>query len=341
MRYFVTGATGFLGGRVAQQLRAAGHQVVALARDPGKGQAMAALGVELARGDVTDKESMRAAMTGADGVFHIAGWFKLGVRDKRPAVATNVEGTRNVLEVMKELGIAKGVYTSTLAVNSDTHGKLTDESYRFEGKHLSEYDRTKAAAHDVARDFIKQGLPLVIVQPSVIYGPGDAGPVHDVFVQYLQRKLPMAAKRTAFGWVHVEDAARGHILAMERGRPGESYFLAGPSHALTEALALCEKLTGVRGPRLAAPPWVLKASAAMMSVVERVVPVPDTFTAEYLRENAGTTYIGDSAKAKRELGWEPRPLSDGLPETVQWEMKQLGMAAPAAPSTPGAASTPS
>jgi nucleoside-diphosphate-sugar epimerase len=230
-----------------------------------------------------------------------------------------------VLEVMKELGVRKGVYTSTLAVNSDTHGKVPDETYRFEGKHLSEYDRTKAAAHDIASDFIRQGLPLVIVQPGVIYGPGDAGPIHDFIMQFLQRKLPMGTKRTAFCWAHVDDVARGHILAMERGRPGESYFLAGPVYELTDVLELCEELTGVRGPRFAASPWVLKASAGLMSVIERVVPVPQTFTSEYLRENAGTTYLGDNAKARRELGWEPRVLRDGLPETLQLEMQALGM----------------
>jgi nucleoside-diphosphate-sugar epimerase len=327
MRYFVTGATGFLGGRVARQLRAAGHAVVALARDPDKAKGLTADGVEVARGDVTDKASMRAPMTGADGVFHIAGWYKLGVKDKRPGQATNIDGTRNVLDVMKELGIAKGVYTSTLAVNSDTHGQLVDESYRFaDGKHLSEYDRTKAAAHDVAKEFIAGGLPLVIVQPSVIYGPGDQGPIHDFMVQFLTRKIPMVPARTAFGWVHVDDAARGHVLAMERGTPGESYFLAGPTYKMVEVLALAEKISGVRAPGMAAPPWLLKTMAAMMRPLESVVTLPESYTSEYLRESAGTTYIGDNAKAKRALGWTLRTLEEGLPETLESEMKSLGMA---------------
>jgi nucleoside-diphosphate-sugar epimerase len=175
MRCFVTGATGFVGGRVARQLRDAGHEVVALVRDPNKAKSLAATGVQLAQGDVTDKESMRAPMSGAEGVFHIAGWYKIGVKDKTPGVAINVNGTRNVLDLMKELGITKGVYTGTLAVNSDTCGQLKDETYRYTGKHLSEYDRTKAVAHDIANEFIHNGLPLVIVQPGLIYGPGDLG----------------------------------------------------------------------------------------------------------------------------------------------------------------------
>src|SRR5689334_9661038 len=136
MRYVVTGATGFIGGRVARELVADGHQVVALVRDPARGAELAHRGVALAPGDIMDRESLRAAMRGADGVFHIAAWYKYGLRDSSAAEPTNVQGTRNVLEVMRDLGIAKGVYTSTVAVFSDTHGKLVDETYRYDGPHL-------------------------------------------------------------------------------------------------------------------------------------------------------------------------------------------------------------
>src|SRR4030065_2272207 len=106
---------------------------------------------------------MRAAMQAVDGVYHVAGWYKIGTRDKSDGEKVNVQATRNVLELMKELRIPIGVYTSTLAVNSDTHGQLVDESYHFTGKHISEYDRTKALAHDIAGHFISEGLPLIIV----------------------------------------------------------------------------------------------------------------------------------------------------------------------------------
>ena len=120
MKYFVTGATGFVGGHVVRQLVAGGHQVVAVVRTPAKAKDLAELGIVLHQGDVTEKESLRAPMQGVDGVFHIAGWYKIGVKDKRDGEKINVQGTLNVLELMKELGIPKGVYTSTLAVNSDT-----------------------------------------------------------------------------------------------------------------------------------------------------------------------------------------------------------------------------
>src|ERR1700680_2266655 len=164
VKYFVTGATGFIGGRVASQLALAGHSVVALARTPSKAHDLVKSGVIVHAGDIANKESLRAPMTGVDGVFHIAGWYKIGMRDPSPGRIINVEGTRNVLEMMKELRIAKGVYTSTLAINGDTHGKLVDESCRAGGPWLSEYDRTKWVAHyEIAEHMMRAGLPLVIV----------------------------------------------------------------------------------------------------------------------------------------------------------------------------------
>jgi nucleoside-diphosphate-sugar epimerase len=331
MRYFVTGATGFVGGQVTRQLIAAGHSVVAPVRTPSKAQDLVTLGVDVRQGDVTEKESMRETMRGADGVFHIAGWYKLGVKDKSEGERINIQGTRNVLELMRELEIPKGVYTSTLAVFSDTHGRMVDEAYRYDGPHLSEYDRTKWVAHyEIADPMMAQGLPLVIVQPGLIYGPGDTSSVRTTLISYLKRKLPMVPRGTTYCWGHVEDTARGHIQAMERGRAGEAYIISGERCDLVGALQLAERITGVKGPRITVAPGMMKATAGLMSVVERVVPVPDDYTAEYLRENAGTTYLGDNAKAKRELGFEVRPLEVGMAETLRHEMRLLGMPIPQA-----------
>src|SRR6266700_2721964 len=148
MKYLVTGATGFIGGRVARQLLVAGHEGITVARTPSAAQDLVTLGVKVHAGDITNKESLRIPMTGVDGVFHIAAWYKIGARDMSQAEAINVGGTRNVLEMMKELGIPKGVYTSTLTVFSDTGGQMVDESYTYTGPpFLSEYDRTKWKAH--------------------------------------------------------------------------------------------------------------------------------------------------------------------------------------------------
>ncbi len=328
MKYFVTGATGFIGGRLVRQLRAAGHEVRALVRTPSKAPDLAGLGVSLHPGDITDKESMRAAMRGSDGVFHLAAWYRIGARpgERRLAERINVQGTRNVLELIGDLGVPKGVYTSTLAVFGDTEGWVGDESYRHSGPWLSEYDRTKWRAHyEVAVPLIQAGLPLVIVQPGVVYGPGDPSVIGNLLRQYLRRTLPIRPHGAAFCWGHVDDTAHGHILAMDKGRAGQSYILAGPPHTLEEALEIAEEITGIRPPWLRPPAVLLRAMAAAASAVERVMPLPQTYSGETLRIAAGATYLASSEKAQQELGFRTRTLQDGLRETLLQEMALLGM----------------
>ncbi len=321
MKYFVTGATGFVGGVLAKKLREAGHEVNASVRSPEKAKELQALGVKLFKGDVTDKESMREAMTGVDGVYHVAGWYKVGVKDKSGGVQVNINGTRNVLELMQELKIPKGVYTSTLAINSDTKGQLVDETYHFTGEHLSEYDRTKAEAHKLADEFIAKGLPLVIVQPGVIYGPGDTSSVRASLLDLLKGRLPMLPRQTAMSWAHVDDIVHGHILAMEKGKIGESYIICGEKYELYEAYKLAALTAGVRAP-MAAAPGLMKAMSVLVKPFDALMP--DSYTSEGLRVIAGVTYIGNNSKAKRELGYNPRPVSAGWVETVRHEMKLQG-----------------
>src|SRR3989449_2994662 len=200
-KYFVTGATGFIGGRVTRQLVDAGHEVVAIARNPERAGDLVSLGVDVHPGDIRDPDSLHGPMAGVDGVFHIAGWYKIGSKDSADGERINVAGTRNVLTAMRDLGIPKGVYTSTLAVFSDTHGELVDETFRSDGPCLTGYDRTKWIAHyEVAEPMIRAGLPLVIVQPGVNYGPGDTSEIRPLIVRYLQRRLRALPKRTAYCW---------------------------------------------------------------------------------------------------------------------------------------------
>jgi len=330
-RYFVTGATGFVGGRLAVQLRESGHQVVAIAREPGRADALRAAGVEVCRGDVLEPESLPGPMAGCDGVFHLAGWYRIGTRHAREGERINVDGTRNVLECMRHLRVPRGVYTSTLAVHGNTRGRLVDETHRHAGPFESAYDRSKwRAHHEVALPMMRAGLPLVIVMPGLVYGPGDTSIVHTLLVRYLTRKLPMVPAWSAYSWAHVDDVARGHVLAMQRGRAGESYHLAGPAATLVEALALAERITGVPRPATVAPPWLLRALAAVMTPVALIAPLEGEYHPETLRVMAGVTYQGRADKAKSELGWSARALDVGLRETLVCEMALLGMPAPSA-----------
>ncbi len=312
----MTGATGFIGGRVVRQLRDRGHDVTALVRDPAKAGDLESMGVGVREGGITNRESLRRAMAGTDGVFHIAGWYKIGTKDRIEGERINVTGTRNVLSLMKELGIPRGVYTSTLAVFSDTAGQVVDETYHRGGPWLTEYDRTKWVAHyEVAEPMIRDGLPLMIVMPGVTYGPGDTSEIRPTFVRYLRRKLRALPKGTAYCWAHVDDVAAGHILAMEKGVPGQSYILAGEPHSLTEAFQVAERITGIPAPRIELSPAVLRALARLAR-------------SERLRDLAGVTYLGSNAKARRDLGYDPRPLEVGLRETLGHEMHLLGITPP-------------
>lgn len=315
MRYFVTGGTGFLGGHLVHQLVDRGHDVVALVRSPSKAEWLPG-DVEIVEGDITDRASMRDSMAGSDGVFHLAAWYRIGVGSGKTAERVNVEGTRNVLKLMRELDVPKGVYTSSLAVVSDTRGECVDESYRYDGPHLSTYDRTKWEAHyEVAEPMMDAGLPLVVVMPGAIYGPGDEGPTKLLWDAYLRGDLPAIPRKTGYCWGHVEDVARAHRLAMERGETGEEYIVAGEPYTLVETLDVAERVTGVPAPR-AVSPALFRGLARVAGLVETVATLPTMYRSESLRVLGGATYWGDNAKAKRELGIEHRPFAEGLRETL-------------------------
>jgi dihydroflavonol-4-reductase len=324
-RYFVTGATGFIGGELTKQLIGRGHRVVALVRSPSKAALLKTLGVELHTGDITDRNSLRAPMQGADGVFHVAAWYKIGVTEPA-AEAINVGGTRNVLDIARELAIPRIVYTSTVGIYGDTQGKIVDESYYARGPFLTEYDRTKWLAHyEVALPMAREGLPLVIVMPGLVYGPGDTSGVHDSLAQLLRGRLFVTPSRVAFSWGYVEDTARGLRHAMELGRPGDSYLLTGPIHTFQEAMAVAARIAGKRAPLLHPPPPIMRLMSSLMAMLERV-DVRGPYASETLRLMAGTTWIASSAKAERELGFTARPLDEGLRHTIEHELRQLGMA---------------
>lgn len=326
-RYVVTGATGFVGAEVAKQLRSRGQQVVALVRDREKASLLAKLGCTLHVGDITEPSTLPKAMAGADGVFHLAAWYRVGARGAEAlATAVNVEGTRHVLEAMRAAGVPKGVYTSSLAVNSDTRGAIVDETYRYDGPHLSVYDRTKWDAHyRVALPAMAEGLPLVIVQPGVVYGPGDTSAIHDLLVRHLRRRLLVVSGGTTYCWAYVDDIAHVHIEAMERGRSGECYIIAGPIHTLADAVRVAARISGRRAPLGTVRPDVLRRLARLAGAVESVVPLPPWASAEMLRVAAGVTYLGSADKARRELGFAPRPLEEGLRHTLEHEMRVLGI----------------
>jgi nucleoside-diphosphate-sugar epimerase len=310
MRYAVTGGTGFVGGALIRALRQAGHEVAALVR----GDHSLDPGVHVVRGDLFDATALDRLCSDVDGLFHVAGWYKLGMRDPSAGWRVNVEGTRAVLAAAARSHVPRVVYTSTLAVNSDTHGAIVDESYRFTGRHLSAYDRSKAEAHDVALEFGRRGLPVVVVMPGLVYGPGDTAMTGRLVRDTMRGRRVVVPAAGGVCWGYVDDIANGHLLAMQQGTPGQSYMLAGPAAPLIDGLRLASRLAGQRAP-VGLPGRVVAATAGAAGLVGRVLPLPPAYAAETLRSSLAT-YYGSPAKAMTELGWNCRDLDAGFGDLI-------------------------
>ncbi len=327
MEYFVTGATGLIGTHVTRQLIDAGHDVIGLTRSRDNAAHLPD-DTTIVEGDITEKASIRDAMAGVDGVFHIAAWFYVGPgpQEVQKAEQINIDGTRNVLELIDELDIPKGVYTSTVGVYPATSGEILDESIDPPCPTFSVYHRTKWEAHyNVAEPFIADGLPLVVVLPSGVYGPHDKlyGSIRGMVRDYLTGDLPVIPRELTVSFDHAADIADAHIRAMEDGRIGEKYIIASDAHPVADVLACAEDLTGIPAPPTI-PDAVFGWLATIMRPVTRIVSPPASLEPELLAFLAGRQYHVDNSKATRELGIDHRPLEAGLRTYLAWEIEQLG-----------------
>jgi len=298
MKAFVTGATGFLGGRLTQKLLQRGDDVVALVR-----RDVDLPGVELVRGDVSNSEALRDAMRGCDAVFHVAARYEVGIPvvEAHAMYDVNVRGTENVLDAAADL--PRVVYVSTVNVFGNTHGQVVDETYvRPPGDWLSEYDRTKYLAHLEA----KKRENVVIAQPGAIYGPGDHSELGAQLDQARRGKLLFKALAdVGINAVHVDDAAEGLLLVHDRGRLGESYVLGG------EIMRLGEMIDRVspRPVRLTIPTALLKLAIPAGPLIGKLMGTGPNLR-ELISASAGVTYWAGDAKARRELGYHPRTFAE-------------------------------
>lgn len=307
MRVFLTGAGGFVMGAVARHLRTRGDAVVALVRDPARATVLSEIGCELARGDLRDADAIRDRLAGCDAAIHGAAIYEVGVSGKRRAemFETNARGTERVLAACRSARVGKVVYVSTIAAFGNTRGQVVDESFRHDGRYTSAYDETKHRAHIVAVRYQAEGLPLVIVQPGVVYGPGD----HSAIGGAMQQVAAGTARVMFFpefgmNVVHVDDVASGVLLALDRGRAGESYVLGGDLTTIRSLLRTVAEVTGQRAPSLTIPNALL-----------RVIALPSARLRETVRSADGVTFWATDAKARNELGHASRPLEQGLRET--------------------------
>ncbi len=316
----VTGATGFLGSHLTRLLVERGDEVRATVRPRSNLRALEELEVSTVRADVRDRRAVRRAMRDVDRVFHLAGTTNLRLSRER-VFALNVEGTRIVLEEALRAGVERVVYTSSAAaIGPSARGGVATERATWDaGQYAIPYVDSKHEAEAAALGLFGRGLPVVIVNPAHVLGAGDPGRSSTVLVRrFLRREIPAYVDGT-LNVVGVDDVARGHLLADERGVPGQRYTLGNRNFTLDRLFNDLARLSGVEPPSLKLPLHV----ALLLARAAQLAPGPQMPLPSEVRA-ASLNWAFSSAKAKRDLGWRTSPHEDCLEETIAWYREREG-----------------
>ena len=326
MKAFVTGASGFIGSNLVHELVACGHQVKALLRPDSDKRGLSGVEFEGVTGDVFDRELLKREMGGCDWCFHVAASYHLWLRDYKPMYAVNVEGTRNVLEAAGRAGCQRIVYTSTVGcvgLPQMVDGRLVPatELDAISNEQLSNhYKCSKWQGECVATKLARDGLPIVIVNPTAPIGPRDVKPTPtgQVIVDFLNRKLP-AYLDTGLNWVHVRDVAAGHILAAEKGELGERYILGNEegNWTMRETLAVLEEITGIPAPKMKIPYRVALAAAHVNEMISLFTGKPPRAPLAGVRMARYKMWF-NPAKAIRVFQLPQTPPRQALADAVEW-----------------------
>jgi dihydroflavonol-4-reductase len=322
MTILVTGASGFVGSAVVRQLLARGERVRVLVRPASDRRNVSRLAVELVEGDLRQAPTLAAACAGCSALYHVAADYRLWTRDPRELYASNVEGTRNLMRAALGAGIPRIVYTSsvaTLGLHADG-SPASEESPVGLANMIGHYKRSKFLAERAVDELVaREGLPAVIVNPSTPVGPHDVKPTPTgrMIRDAAAGRIP-AYVDTGLNIVHVEDVARGHLLAFEHGKIGRRYILGGEDMALREILAAIAQHVGRRPPRIRLPrpalyPVAMVAEAWAWATRGNEPQV----TLDGLRMSRKKMFF-DSARARRELGYTTRPAIEAIADAVDW-----------------------
>ena len=321
MRALVSGGTGFIGGNLVRALLGRGFAVRVLLRPGSSRQALEGLDVELAFGDLTEPASLVFALQGCEVLFHAAAVYALWTPDPEAVYAANVQGTRDLLRAAHQAGIQRVVYTSSEStIGLPPGGGFGHEGLQAELSHLpGVYKKSKLLAEREAMQAARDGLPIVIVNPTTPVGPGDVKPTPTgrIVLDFLDGKMP-GYTDTGLNLVDVRDVAEGHILALEKGRLGERYILGSENLALRELLEILARLAGRPAPGLRIPFWLAYAAA-----------YGDELRSEYITHRPPRVPLAgvkaarkyrfmDCSKAAAELDFKPKPVEAALRDQIAW-----------------------
>ena len=322
MKAIITGATGFVGSAVARALLSGGHDVRSLVRPTSDRRNLEGLPIETVEGDLCDPASLRGVCAGCDALFHVAADYRLWTRDPKAMMASNVDGTVNILRAAMEAGVSRIVYTSsvaTLGIRPD--GQPSDEETPATlGDMIGPYKRSKFLAEEAVRRMIAgEGAPVVIVNPAAPIGPRDVKPTPTgrMIVEAAAGRMP-AYVDTGLNVVHVDDVAAGHLAAFDRGLVGERYILGGEDMSLRGILEAVARIVGGRAPLFRIPHGLILPIAYVAEAWTRWTGGNEPFaTVDGIRMARKKMYF-KSDKAIHHLGYAPRPALDALSDAIQW-----------------------
>ena len=316
----VIGANGYLGSHVTRQLVAAGHQVRVMVRENANTVSIDDLDVQRFVGDIWDNDTLRDAMAGCDDVYYCVvdtrGWLK----DPAPLFRTNVEGTRNVLEVAKDAGLHRFVFTSSYATVGRKRGRVATEDDVIVDRGLTAYVRSRVQAEQLVMQYAReQGLPAVAMCVSTTYGAGDWGrtPHGAIIAGAAFGKLPFVMKGIELEAVGIDDAARALILAAEKGRVGERYLISDKMISNAEVVRIAAEAAGVPAPTKSIPLALAWTMAVLGSAKARITGTDERMSIGSLRLMRAEAPV-DCSKARRELGWQPRPVEESIREAAKF-----------------------
>jgi dihydroflavonol-4-reductase len=321
MKAFVTGATGFLGSHVARVLGEQGADLRLLVRSTSNLRNLEGIKAETATGDLRDSSSLEKGMSGCDTVFHVAADYRLWVRDPAEMYRSNVDGTKAILYAARKHGVRRVVYTSSVATVGFTgNGHPADEDSPVSlADMIGPYKRSKFLAEQLAMEAGGSGMHVVVVNPTTPVGEQDVKPTPTgrIVVDFLKRRFP-AYVETGLNLVDVRECALGHVVALEKGRPGERYILGGENLTLKQILDQLGEISGLPSPKVKLP-YVFAFATGIVdeAITGRLLHREPRATVDSVRMGKKKMFAS-CAKAERELGWKIVPVEGALRRAVEW-----------------------